>query len=168
MIRWQFGVFILVFDRRSIHCALCMFVCISVNAELVWVWMRLYEMSWLVTTPRGPAKERTPLQWGWLPVNVRRETFVGVSCVFQLSKDILNVHKWKRKLLLHDATESVYIGGLCNRLLLVFGTLCLGSGGGVGYQIFSFRVTKQIFAHCILIVFCTKDTCNEMATSQLK
>lgn len=34
----------------------------------------------------------------------------------------------KRKLLLHDATESVYIGGLCNRILLVFGTVSLGTG----------------------------------------
>lgn len=33
--------------------------------------------------------------------------------------------------MLHDATESVYIGGLCNRLLLVFGTLSLGIRGGL-------------------------------------
>lgn len=68
---------------------------------------------------------------------------------------------------MRDATESVYIGWLCNRLLLVFGTLSLGTGGGLT-DIFSFIVTKKIFAHYILIVFCTKDTCNEMATSQLK
>ena len=63
-------------------------------------------------------------------MNVRKETPVGVCCVFQLSKDILNVHREKRKLFLRDATESVYIGGLCNRLLLVFGTLSLGNGKG--------------------------------------
>lgn len=53
----------------------------------------------------------------------------GVCCVFQLFKDILNVHK-KWKLSLRDATESVYIGGLCNRLLMVFGTLFWGLGEG--------------------------------------
>lgn len=74
------------------------------------------------------------------------------------------INKWK--LLLRDATESVYIGGLCNRLLLVFGTLSLGIGGGLT-DIFRLELQK-IFAHYILIVFCTKDTCNEMATSQLK
>lgn len=54
----------------------------------------------------------------------------GVCCVFQLFKDILNVHK-KWKLSLRDATESVYIGGLCNRLLMVFGTLVFGDLGRV-------------------------------------
>ena len=39
------------------------------------------------------------------------------------------INKWK--LLLRDATESVYTGGLCNRLLLVFGTLSLGMGEGL-------------------------------------
>lgn len=101
-------------------------------------------------------------------MNVRREAPEGVCCVFQLSEDILNVHKMKRKLSLRDATESVYIGGLCNRLLLVFGTLVFRDRGRVNIY-FRFRVTKEkIFAHYILIVFCTKDTCNEMATSQLK
>lgn len=33
---------------------------------------------------------------------------------------------------------------------------------------FRLELQKKIFAHYILIVFCTKDTCNEMATSQLK
>lgn len=60
----------------------------------------------------------------------------GVCSVFQLSKDLLNVHKRKWKLSLRDATESVYIGGLCNRLLLVFGTLSLGIVGGGGRDIF--------------------------------
>lgn len=50
------------------------------------------------------------------------------------------INKWK--LLLHDATESVYIGGLCNRILLVFGTMCLGIGGWVN-KYFSFRVKKK-------------------------
>lgn len=75
------------------------------------------------------------------------------------------INKWK--LLLRDATESVYIGGLCNRLLFGFWYSVFGDRGRVN-RYFSFRVTKKIFAHYILIVFCTKDTCNEMATSQLK
>lgn len=51
-------------------------------------------------------------------------------CVFQLLKDILNVHKRKRKLLLRDATESVYIGGLCNRLLWFLVLPIQGTGVG--------------------------------------
>ncbi|KAF6715799.1 hypothetical protein FQA47_007212 [Oryzias melastigma] len=30
----QFGVFILVFDQSSIHCALCMYVCVRVSVNL--------------------------------------------------------------------------------------------------------------------------------------
>lgn len=78
----------------------------------------------------------------------------GVCCVSRLFPDILNVHKKKRqkkrKLSLRDATESVYIGGLCNRLLMVFGTLFWGSGEG--WQIFSFRVTKK-YLHTIFWLF---------------
>ena len=73
---------------------------------------------------------------------MRREAPEGVCCVFQLSEDILNVHKMKRKLSLRDATESVYIGGLCNRLLLVFGTLVFRDRGRVNIY-FRFRVTKK-------------------------
>lgn len=31
----QFGVFILVFDQSSIHCALCMYVCVCVCVSYV-------------------------------------------------------------------------------------------------------------------------------------
>lgn len=91
-----------------------------------------------------------------------------VCCVFQSFEDILNVHKKKWKLLFRDATESVYIGGLCNRLLFGFWYLSLGIWEGLT-DIFCLELQKKKkFAHYILIVFCTKDTCNEMATSQLK
>lgn len=58
------------------------------------------------------------------------------------------INKWK--LLSRDATESVYIGGLCNRLLLVFGTFVFGDfvGGFKDDRYFSFRVTKK-YLHTI-------------------
>lgn len=59
------------------------------------------------------------------------------------------INKWK--LLSRDATESVYIGGLCNRLLLVFGTFVFEDFGGGGFKddrYFSFRVTKK-YLHTI-------------------
>lgn len=58
--------------------------------------------------------------------------------------------KKKWKLSLRDATESVYIGGLCNRLLMVFGTLSLGIGGGFT-DIFSLELQKNI---CTLYFDC--------------
>lgn len=79
------------------------------------------------------------------------------------------INKWK--LLLRDATESVYIGGLCNRFLSVFGTLVFRVLGGAGWggltDIFPLGL-QQIFAHYILIVFCTKDTCNENGDQPVK
>lgn len=58
------------------------------------------------------------------------------------------INKWK--LLLRDATESVYIGGLCNRLLLVFGTLVFGDRGGLT-DIFCLELQKNI---CTLYFDC--------------
>lgn len=54
------------------------------------------------------------------------------------------INKWK--LLSRDATESVYIGGLCNRLLLVFGTFVFGDfGGGLRMtDIFLLELQKNI------------------------
>lgn len=68
--------------------------------------------------PQGSALERRSLG------NERMDT----SClkIFRMY-----INKWK--LLLRDATESVYIGGLCNRFLSVFGTLVfrdIGVGWG--------------------------------------
>lgn len=89
-------MFILVFDQSSIHCALCMYACVSVSLS---EWEGLTEKRWWVRTPRGPAKERTALHWGRLLMNARRETIVGFAVFFRRLKMFwMYKNKWKLSL----------------------------------------------------------------------
>lgn len=80
-------MFILVFDQSSIHCALCMYVCVSVGlSECV----RETEREAAI----GQNSQRSRLGEDYFTLReVVSECEEGHTCVFQSFKDILNVHK---------------------------------------------------------------------------
>lgn len=81
-------MFILVFDQSSIHCALCMYVCVSVSlSECV------RETKREAVIGQNSLRSRLGEDYFTLREVVRMRGGTHLCCVFQLFKDILNVHK---------------------------------------------------------------------------
>lgn len=115
--------------RVSVNLTVCAFVCVrkGLNRKC-----RYVGAPWV------------PAQAGKSFVNTRRDTLVRCGvCFCRLKIFWMYIDKWK--LLLRDATELVYIGGLCNRWPLVFWYSVFGNLGGGVNRCFSFKICTLYF-----------------------